>query len=172
VAKQLRQRDVDRALDMIVNPFLGRSNIQDDRVRYALHAGEEELLNYLGANVPTLRHITIFQGGKAYGSDLGPYKTPAREDDLRLMSPNYYYDQEDLLKTRQKRGEWGFTVIRPGGAICGFSVGSAMNLILVIGVHAAICREMGLPLRFPGPQKVYDALYQVTSADILAEATI
>lgn len=57
-------------------------------------------------------------------------------------------------------------------AICGFSVGSAMNLILVIGVYAAICREMSLPLRFPGPQKVYDALYQITSANILAEATI
>ena len=130
------------------------------------------LLDYLGANVPTLRHVTIFQGGKAYGSDLGPYKTPAREDDPRLMSPNYYYDQEDLLRAQQKVSKWGFTVIRPGGAICGFSVGSAMNLILVIGVYAAICREMGLPLRFPGPQKVYDALYQVTSADILAEATI
>jgi nucleoside-diphosphate-sugar epimerase len=130
------------------------------------------LLDYLGANVPTLRHVTIFQGGKAYGSDLGPYKTPAREDDPRLMSPNYYYDQEDLLRAQQKGSKWGFTVIRPGGAICGFSVRSAMNLILVIGVYAAICREMGLPLRFPGPQKVYDALYQVTSADILAEATI
>jgi nucleoside-diphosphate-sugar epimerase len=51
------------------------------------------------AEAPLLRHITIFQGGKAYGSDLGPYKTPAREDDPHLMSPNYYYDQEDLLRT-------------------------------------------------------------------------
>jgi len=130
------------------------------------------LLDYLGKNVPTLRHVAIFQGGKAYGSDLGPYKTPAREDDPRLMSPNYYYDQEDLLRAHQKRNKWSFTVIRPGGAICGFSVGSAMNLVMVIGVYAAICREMGLPLRFPGPEKVYQALYQVTSADILAEATI
>jgi nucleoside-diphosphate-sugar epimerase len=130
------------------------------------------LLDYLGKNVPTLRHVTIFQGGKAYGSDLGPYKTPAREDDPRLMSPNYYYDQEDLLRAHQKGSKWNFTVIRPGGAICGFSVGSAMNLVMVIGVYAAICREMGLPLRFPGPEKVYQALYQVTSADILAEATI
>jgi len=130
------------------------------------------LLDYLGKNVPSLRHVTIFQGGKAYGSDLGPYKTPAREDDPRLMSPNYYYDQEDLLRAHQKGSKWNFTVIRPGGAICGFSVGSAMNLVMVIGVYAAICREMGLPLRFPGPEKVYQALYQVTSADILAEATI
>src|SRR5258707_8344095 len=93
----------------------------------------KNLLDVL-AETPLLRHITIFQGGKAYGSDLGPYKTPAREDDPRLMSPNYYYDQEDLLRTRQKGGKWNFTVLRPGGGICGFSVGNAMNLILVIWV--------------------------------------
>jgi len=130
------------------------------------------LLDQLQQSATTLRHITIFQGGKAYGSDLGAYKTPAREDDPRLMSPNYYYDQEDLLRERQRGQNWTFTVIRPGGAICGFSIGSAMNLISVIGVYAAICREMGLPLRFPGPERVYNALYQVTSADLLAEATI
>jgi nucleoside-diphosphate-sugar epimerase len=130
------------------------------------------LLDYLVDREPQLKHVTIFQGGKAYGSDLGPYKTPAREDDPRLMSPNYYYEQEDLLRDRQKGNDWKFTVIRPGGAICGFSVGSAMNLVSVIGVYAAICREMGLPLRFPGPESVYEALYQVTSADVLARATI
>jgi nucleoside-diphosphate-sugar epimerase len=130
------------------------------------------LLDHLRDSAPTLRHVTIFQGGKAYGSDLGPYKTPAREDDPRLMSPNYYYDQEDLLRESQSGQDWNFTVIRPGGAICGFSIGSAMNLISVIGVYAAISREMGLPLRFPGPERVYNALYQVTSADLLAEATI
>lgn len=130
------------------------------------------ILEYLDENVPSLRHITIFQGGKAYGSDLGPYKTPAREDDPRLMSPNYYYDQEDLLRSRQIGKSWTFTIIRPGGAICGLSVGSAMNLVSVIGVYATVCREMGLPLRFPGPEKVYRALYQVTSADVLAKATV
>jgi nucleoside-diphosphate-sugar epimerase len=132
------------------------------------------LKNLLDAlsEAPLLRHITIFQGGKAYGSDLGPYKTPAREDDPRLMSPNYYYDQEDLLRSRRKGSKWNFTVLRPGGAICGFALGSPLNLISVIGVYATICREMGLPLRFPGPEKVYRALYQVTSADLLARATV
>ncbi len=130
------------------------------------------ILEYLDESVPSLKHITIFQGGKAYGSDLGPYKTPAREDDPRLMSPNYYYDQEDLLRSRQSGKSWTFTIIRPGGAICGLSVGSAMNLISVVGVYATICREMRLPLRFPGPEKVYRALYQVTSADVLGKATV
>jgi nucleoside-diphosphate-sugar epimerase len=130
------------------------------------------LLDVVEKNSPDLRHITIYQGGKAYGSDLGPYKTPAREDDPRLMSPNFYYDQEDLLRERQKGRNWNFTVFRPGGAICGVSLGTPMNLISVIAVYAAICRKMGLPLRFPGPEAVYRSLYQATSADLLARAVI
>jgi nucleoside-diphosphate-sugar epimerase len=130
------------------------------------------LIDVLEENSSALRHITIYQGGKAYGSDLGPYKTPAREDDPRLMPPNFYYDQEDLLRNRQQRAKWTFTVLRPGGAICGISLGSPMNLIAVIAVYAAISRELVLPLRFPGPEKVYRALYQVTSADLLARATV
>ena len=130
------------------------------------------ILEYLDHNASHLEHITIFQGGKAYGSDLGPYKTPAREDDPRLMSPNYYYDQEDLLRSHQLGKAWKFTVIRPGGAICGISLGSAMNLISVLGVYATICREMGLPFRFPGPESVYGAMYQVTSAELLADAAV
>ena len=55
-----------------------------------------------------LRHVTFYQGGKSYGADLGPFKTAAREDDPRLMPPNFYYDQdqEDLLRQRQQGSEW------------------------------------------------------------------
>jgi len=42
---------------------------------------------------------------------------------------------------------------------------------MVISVYASILRELGLPLRFPGTPNAYTALYQVTSADILARAT-
>lgn len=30
---------------------------------------------------PELRHVTVMQGSKWYGNHLGPYRTPAREDD-------------------------------------------------------------------------------------------
>ena len=60
------------------------------------------LLDVLEKTAPALKHITLYQGGKAYGADLGPFKTPAREDDPRLMPPNFYYDQEDLLRARQR----------------------------------------------------------------------
>jgi nucleoside-diphosphate-sugar epimerase len=128
------------------------------------------LLDVVEEAAPTLEHVTLYQGGKAYGCDLGPFKTPAREDDPRLMPPNFYYDQEDLLRARRQGKGWHFTVLRPE-AVCGYAVGNPMNLSMVIEVYAVISKELGLPLRFPGPLPAYRALYQVTSADILARAT-
>jgi nucleoside-diphosphate-sugar epimerase len=130
----------------------------------------ENLLSVVETNAPTLQHVTLYQGGKAYGADLGPFKTPAREDDHRLMGPNFYYDQEDYLRGRQSGKRWNYTVLRPE-AVCGYAVGNPMNLAMVIAVYAAISKELNLPLRFPGPEAAYRALYQLTSADILAKAT-
>jgi nucleoside-diphosphate-sugar epimerase len=127
------------------------------------------MLDVVEGHAPGLRQVTMYQGGKAYGADLGPFKTPAREDDPRLMSPNFYYDQEDLLRERQAGKRWHFSILRPE-AVCGYAVGNPMNLAMVIAVYAAISKEMGLPLRFPGPEAAYRALYQVTSAEILAKA--
>ena len=128
------------------------------------------LLDALEPNNPGLAHVTFYQGGKAYGADLGPFKTPAREDDPRLMPPNFYYDQEDLLRERQRGASWHFTALRPE-AVCGYATGNPMNLAMAIAVYAAISRELGLPLRFPGSAAAFRSLYQVTSAKILAMAT-
>lgn len=128
------------------------------------------LMDVVEDAAPNLRHVTIYQGGKAYGADLGPFKTPAREDDPRLMPPNFYYDQEDHLRQRQRGQRWTFSILRPE-AVCGYAVGNPMNLLTVIAVYAAISKELGLPLRFPGTEAAYRALYQLTSAGILARAT-
>ena len=127
------------------------------------------LLDGIEESSPGLKHITFYQGGKAYGADLGPFKTPAREDDPRLMPPNFYYDQEDFLRSRSAGKPWSFTALRPE-AVCGFALGNPMNLTMVIAIYAALSKELGLPLRFPGTEAAYRALYQVTSTDILAEA--
>ena len=127
------------------------------------------LLDCIEESSPGLKHITFYQGGKAYGADLGPFKTPAREDDPRLMPPNFYYDQEDFLRSRSSGKPWTFTALRPE-AVCGFALGNPMNLTMVIAIYAALSKELGLPLRFPGTEAAYRALYQVTSSDILAKA--
>ena len=66
-----------------------------------------------------------------------------------------------------KLAEGQVTVFRPEGVI-GYGVGNPMNLLMVIAVYASICRELGQPLRFPGSVAAYDAMYQVTDAELLA----
>lgn len=116
-----------------------------------------------------LEHVSLMQGGKAYGCHLGPFKTPGKESDARHMPPNFYYSQEDYLREESARQGWGWSALRPE-AICGFAVGNPMNLVTVIAVWGTLCRELGLELSFPGKPGAFTALYQVTDARILAKA--
>jgi nucleoside-diphosphate-sugar epimerase len=118
------------------------------------------------ASNPELRHITLLQGTKAYGGHLGPFRMPARESDPRYMPPNFYYNQQDWLSARQVGKRWSWTVLRPQ-IVCGNTIGSPLNIVTGIGVYAAISREHGIPLRFPGgPSRVSEA----TDARLIAKA--
>ena len=118
---------------------------------------------------PALEHINLMQGTKAYGTHLGPYKTPARETDPRHMPPNFYYDQEDFLRELSPRSRWSWSALRPR-TIYGYAVNSPMNMTSVLGVYAAISKELGLPLRFPGTPGGYRALQQAIDTELLAKA--
>lgn len=118
-----------------------------------------------------LKHVTFYQGGKAYGHHLGFFNTPAKETDPRLIAPHFYYTQEDLVRRLGNERGFAFTALRPEG-VTGYATGNPMNLLLVIGVYAAINKELGLPMRFPGTRGAYDVLYQTTDAELLARATI
>jgi nucleoside-diphosphate-sugar epimerase len=154
---------------LVFAAYLERPTAQElSEVNVALLVNTLDALAAAGA---PLRHVTLYQGGKAYGAHLGYFNSPAKERDPRLVQPNFYYDQEDVL--RQRAAEQGFevTVLRPEGVI-GYAVGNPMNLLMVVAVYATICRELGQPLRFPGTLAAYDALYQVTDAGLLARATV
>ncbi len=118
---------------------------------------------------PGLRHVNLIEGNKIYGSHLGPFKTPAREDDPPHMLPNFYWDQERWLENRQKGKSWTWSALRPQ-TVCGFAVGNPMNITTAIAVYASISKELGLPLRFPGKPSAYRAVYQVADAEILNKA--
>ena len=122
---------------------------------------------------PQLQRVVLVQGTKIYGSHLGPFKTPAKESDPPHMLPNFYFDQQQWLEQQQQRQNrsWSWTALRPH-AVCGFSVGSPMNLVTLIAVYAAISKELGLPLRFPGKPGAYSAVFQVVDADHLARAMV
>ena len=132
------------------------------------------LVNVVDAVEPAakgLRHISLMQGYKVYGAHLGPFKTPAREDDPGHMPPEFNVDQQAFLETRQRGKAWSWSAIRPS-VVSGFALGNPMNLAMVIAVYASISRELGLPLRFPGKPGAYDTLIEMTDAGLLARATV
>ncbi len=132
------------------------------------------LVNVIEAVEPAasrLRHISLMQGYKVYGAHLGPFKTPARETDPPHMPPEFNVDQQAFLEDRQKGKPWSWSAIRPS-VVCGFALGNPMNLTMAIAVYAAISRELGLPLRFPGKPGAHDKLLEMTDAGLLARATV
>jgi nucleoside-diphosphate-sugar epimerase len=125
------------------------------------------LMDVVEPTNPKLAHISLLQGGKAYGAHLGQMKLPGKESDPRHMPPNFYYSQEDLLRTRQAGKQWFWTVFRPM-ALVGSSLGSPMNILNAIGVYAAICRELDVPFSFTGAQ--HAQIGQLTDVRLLARA--
>lgn len=113
-----------------------------------------------------LEHVVLLQGMKYYGSHLGAFKTPAREDDVRHNGPNYYYEQQDLL---QASGiDW--TCLRPH-VICGTSsFGTTQNILAVLAVYASICKANKQPLDWPGSNASFEKLNQATDSQLLARA--
>lgn len=119
-----------------------------------------------------LQRVVIYQGFKIYGIHLGArVPTPARESDPPHMPPNIYQAQEAQLRQRAERSRWDYVALRPD-VVVGDIHGNPMNIALVIGVFAELSRALGIPLRFPGTDKAYGQLVQVTDSGLLARASV
>jgi nucleoside-diphosphate-sugar epimerase len=127
------------------------------------------LLDGAEAAAPRLEHVHLVEGTKWYGMHLGRMSSPAREDDPRHMPPNFYYAQEDLLRERQRGRRWTWSASRPG-FLYDFAPERARNIIPTIGAWAALCREMGMRLDFPGKPQNYTALFEATDATQLGRS--
>jgi len=117
-----------------------------------MDVNEAMLRNLLDAIEPVakgLRHVTILQGTKAYGGHVEPAPVPCKERWPRHNHQNFYWLQEDLIRARQAQAAWTFTILRPQ-VVLGYAVSSPMNVMVAIGAFAAVQRELGLPLTFPG----------------------
>ena len=125
------------------------------------------LLAPLARAARALRHVTLLQGTKAYGAHVRRMDLPAREGRSEARDiPNFYWNQENYLKECQHSAGWAWTILRPQ-IIFGQSFGSAMNAIPALGVYAALLREHGEPLYYPGgPSNILEAV----DADLLARA--
>ena len=120
---------------------------------------------------PGLEHVQLMQGSKWYGSHLGPYPTPAREDQPRHPMPHFYFAQQDWLSARQAGRPWTWSALRPHG-VWGFAVGGQINMMLAIAIYASVLKHMGQPLLYPGKPGAFGALYQCTEASYLARGMV
>jgi nucleoside-diphosphate-sugar epimerase len=128
----------------------------------------ENMIDALEAASPdNLAHIHLVTGSKWYAVHVGPSPSPAREDAPRHMPPNFYYDQQDLLSERQAGQHWTWSASRPN-VIYDFAPERTRNLVPTLGVWAAMSKELGLPLDFPG--RNFDNITDMTDATQLANA--
>lgn len=128
-------------------------------------------LEVLERSSPGLRHVCLIQGGKAYAAHRFPARTPAKESDPCGSRPEFHHELERFLCERSAEATWTWSSLRPEPT-SGLGVANPMNLLMIIGVYAAMCRELGLPFRFPGTPDAYRALCQMTDGRILARAVL
>lgn len=144
--------------------FAGEGGVEDVPSNFAMFRNVLD-----AADIPGLRHVHLVAGGKWYGLHMGPFRTPADEDDARHIPPNFYYDQQDYMTNLRAKRHWTWSSSRPN-VIVDVAPGRGRNLISLIGAYAAICRETGAAFDFLGKQGAYDTLFEVTDATLLARS--
>src|ERR1700692_1165473 len=125
------------------------------------------LMAVLEPAAPSLRHVALLQGTKAYGVHVRPLTVPAREGRSEMYEqPNFYWAQENFLRELQQGKAWHWSILRPV-LIVGEAMGGAMDLIPPLGVDAAMLREQGKALDYPGGAA---RVPQAVDVDLLARA--
>ena len=125
------------------------------------------LMAVLEPAAPSLKHVALLQGTKAYGVHVRPLTVPAREGRSEMYEqPNFYWAQENFLRELQRGKAWHWSILRPV-LIVGETIGGAMDLIPALGVYAAILREEGRSLDYPGGAA---RVSQAVDVDLLARA--
>jgi nucleoside-diphosphate-sugar epimerase len=127
-------------------------------------------LEALARSVP-LRRIVLAGGAKSYGFSLGAFNAPAKETEPRLIAPIHYHQQEDIVADWSSKYGASWTVLRPH-LVMGPSLNSPMNLVASLAAYAAMSRELGLPLRFPGRREGWNTLQETTDAELFGRATL
>jgi nucleoside-diphosphate-sugar epimerase len=128
-------------------------------------------LDALAARNAPLQRIVLAGGAKSYGFSLGAFNAPAKETEPRLIAPIHYHQQEDITATWSEKSGASWTVLRPH-LVMGPSLNSPMNLVTSLATYAAVSRELGVPLRFPGTHAGWNTLQETTDAELFGQATL
>ncbi|KAK3330707.1 hypothetical protein B0H66DRAFT_72768 [Apodospora peruviana] len=138
--------------------------LQKDSEQENWHVNGDMIENFLKAleitgAVSKIKRVVLVTGCKQYGVHLGQVKNPMLETDPWLRDstwpPNFYYRQQDILKAFcEKHSNISWVVTYPNDVI-GFANGNFMNMASGLGIYAAVTKEMGQALVFPGSQTFY-----------------
>ncbi|KAF4964194.1 hypothetical protein FSARC_7828 [Fusarium sarcochroum] len=121
-----------------------------------------------------VKRFLLITGAKQYGVALGPIKNPMLESDPWLTDkstfpPNFYYRQQDTVKSfcDKSNGQTTWNVTYPNDVI-GYARGNFMNLTTAVGIYAAVNKELGNDLVFPGSESFYTGFDCYTDAALHA----
>ena len=121
----------------------------------------------------TLKRVILVTGAKHYGVHLGPVKNPEQESDSWLTQdifpPNFYYRQQDILKAFCRKNTHVSWVVTYPNDVVGLAKGNFMNLATSVGIYAAVSRELGEDLAFPGCERFYIGFDSLTDSRLHAE---
>ncbi|KAF2838557.1 NAD(P)-binding protein [Patellaria atrata CBS 101060] len=169
-------------------------NLEGDYVFFAAYLQKETeqenwdvngdmLENFLTAlqkngSLKKVKRVILITGCKQYGVHLGAAKNPMVESDPWLTGadrpPNFYYRQQDILKQFQGKegtGSWDWVVTYPNDVI-GYAEGNFMNLATSVGLYAAVSKELGNELVWPGSEEFYTKFDSFTSAKLHAQFVV
>lgn len=123
--------------------------------------------------VKDLKRVVLVTGAKQYGVHLGEVKTPMVETDPWLKSqpwpPNFYYRQQEGLHNFCEKNKHVSWVVTYPNDVIGFAKGNFMNLASSLGLYAAVSKELGRDLIFPGNEVFYKKFDCYTDSKLHAE---
>lgn len=160
------------ALSEVTHIFYAARYDHPEGVAESNEINEHMLRNLVAAIEPVaagLCHVHVVHGTKYYGHQLGPIAVPAREDGPRARGANFYFAQEDFLREHQRGKHWTYSTSRPH-TFCDPGWEEPRSIALLVAVYAAIQRELGLPLVYPGTAKSFAVATQFTALPLLARA--
>ncbi|KAF7155398.1 hypothetical protein CNMCM5623_007469 [Aspergillus felis] len=135
-----------------------------------------QALEITGA-IKKVKRFVLTCGFKHYGVHLGNCKQPVVENDPLLEGnqggvswpPNFYYEQERILKAAAARGQWEWIVTLPEDVL-GYARGNFMNEATALGLYCAVSKALpGSELPYPGGKANYFAFNCWTSANLHAK---
>jgi nucleoside-diphosphate-sugar epimerase len=126
------------------------------------------LLDAMAAGASHVVHINLVHGTKYYGHP-APIPMPVTEESPRGAGATFYFAQEDLVRGRASARSWTWSIARPH-IFCDPAPDHPRSIGLVIAVLAAIQRELGEPLFFPGSERSFTSRTQFTDLGLLARA--